>query len=315
MRESKTKFESFESIILAIIMSVFILFSIYFFTILLFIVPVPFIIYGIKSDLKSGLLSLLASLLTVGIILEPTMSLLLLLIYGPFTGLNIYLIQKRYSALKVVAYSATLLFLSSMILYGIMNMRGLDIITQLKENFSQSLVLQMDLLEEAGLTTHELLIQRDTLRSTFETVLMIIPAISIISMSIWSYINYSLTRLGLNKIGISIITLPRFYRFRLPDNFAIGTLVMVLTAFIIRWMNIPYADSVYLNIIVLIGAILFVQGLAVIEHFLLIRIKAKRIIKVLAYIIIFMSPRFFFGISILGTLDLIFDLRKIRRAK
>lgn len=315
MRESKTNFESFESIILAIIMSVFILFSIYFFTILLFIVPVPFIIYGIKSDLKSGLLSLLASLLTVGIILEPTMSLLLLLIYGPFTGLNIYLIQKRYSALKVVAYSATLLFLSSMILYGIMNMRGLDIITQLKENFSQSLVLQMDLLEEAGLTTHELLIQRDTLRSTFETVLMIIPAISIISMSIWSYINYSLTRLGLNKIGISIITLPRFYRFRLPDNFAIGTLVMVLTAFIIRWMNIPYADSVYLNIIVLIGAILFVQGLAVIEHFLLIRIKAKRIIKVLAYIIIFMSPRFFFGISILGTLDLIFDLRKIRRAK
>ncbi|HZK00390.1 MAG TPA: DUF2232 domain-containing protein [Tissierellaceae bacterium] len=296
-------------------MSVFILFSIYFFTILLFIVPVPFIIYGIKSDLKSGLLSLLASLLTVGIILEPTMSLLLLLIYGPFTGLNIYLIQKRYSALKVVVYSATLLFLSSMILYGIMNMRGLDIITQLKENFSQSLVLQMDLLEEAGLTTHELLIQRDTLRSTFETVLMIIPAISIISMSIWSYINYSLTRLGLNKIGISIITLPRFYRFRLPDNFAIGTLVMVLTAFIIRWMNIPYADSVYLNIIVLIGAILFVQGLAVIEHFLLIRIKAKRIIKVLAYIIIFMSPRFFFGISILGTLDLIFDLRKIRRAK
>ncbi len=251
----------------------------------------------------------------MGIILEPTMSLLLLLIYGPFTGLNIYLIQKRYSALKVVAYSATLLFLSSMILYGIMNMRGLDIITQLKENFSQSLVLQMDLLEEAGLTTHELLIQRDTLRSTFETVLMIIPAISIISMSIWSYINYSLTRLGLNKIGISIITLPRFYRFRLPDNFAIGTLVMVLTAFIIRWMNIPYADSVYLNIIVLIGAILFVQGLAVIEHFLLIRIKAKRIIKVLAYIIIFMSPRFFFGISILGTLDLIFDLRKIRRAK
>lgn len=315
MRESKTNFESFESIILAIIMSVFILFSIYFFTILLFIVPVPFIIYGIKSDLKSGLLSLLASLLTVGIILEPTMSLLLLLIYGPFTGLNIYLIQKRYSALKVVVYSATLLFLSSMILYGIMNMRGLDIITQLKENFSQSLVLQMDLLEEAGLTTHELLIQRDTLRSTFETVLMIIPAISIISMSIWSYINYSLTRLGLNKIGISIITLPRFYRFRLPDNFAIGTLVMVLTAFIIRWMNIPYADSVYLNIIVLIGAILFVQGLAVIEHFLLIRIKAKRIIKVLAYIIIFMSPRFFFGISILGTLDLIFDLRKIRRAK
>ena len=202
MKENKTNFESFESIILAIIMSIFILFSIYFFTIFLFIVPVPFIIYGIKSDLKSALLSLLASLLTVGIILEPTVSILLLLIYGPFTGLNVYLIQKRYSAFKVVIYSAALLFVSNMILYGILNIRGLDIITQLKDNFSQSLILQMDILKEAGLTTHELLKQRDTLRSTFETVLMIIPAISIISMSIWSYISYSLTRYGLKKIGI-----------------------------------------------------------------------------------------------------------------
>lgn len=315
MNENKTNIESLESIILAVVMTIFILFSIYFFGILLFIVPAAFIIYGIRSDLKSALLSLLACVLTVGIILDPTVSIILFLIYGPFTAINIYLIQKRYEAIKVVAYSAAILLISILILYGVLNLRGLDMISQLEDNFSQSLILQMELLEEAGLTTYELLEERDSLRTTFETVLMILPSTSIMMIFILSCINYKLTTLGLNKVGISILNMPKFSRFRLPDNFAIGTLIMILTAFLIRWLSVSYADSIYTNIMLLIGFVLFIQGLAVVNYFLVIKLKAKRYIRVLTYIIIFLTPQVFSGISLLGGIDVIFDLRKIKRAK
>lgn len=313
MNENKLNIESYESIILAIIMAVFILFSIYFFLVLLFIVPVPFIIYGIKSDLKSSLLSLVACVLTVGIVLEPISSIMLFLMYGPFIALNIYLVKKRYKAMKVVTYSTTALLISILILYGILSIRGFDLVNQLEDNFSQSLILQMDILEGAGLTTYELLEQRDSLRSTFETVLMILPSISIMSMFVWSYINYKLTTLGLDKIGINILSIPKFARFRLPDNFSLGAFIMIFAAFFIRWMNISYADSIYLNIMLLIGFILFIQGLSVVNYFLVIKLKAKKFLRVLAYLIILLTPQIFSGISLLGGIDIIFDLRKIKK--
>lgn len=314
MNEYKTKFESQESVILAIVMSIYIIFSIYFFPILLVIAPVPFIIYGVKTDLKSCLLSLIATFLTVGVLFDSLTSLLLFLILVPYTLVCIYMIKKRVKAIKVVLYSASILFISILLLFSILKVGGFDLASKLEENFSQTLSIQMDMLSEMGLTTYELLEKRDSLRSYFETALMIFPSITFISIFIGSYINYLLVSLGLSKIGISILNIPEFSRLRLPDNFAIGTLIMLLTAFLIRWMNISYADSIYVNIMVLIGAFLFAQGLSVINYFLL-KIKMKKFFRVLAYIFVFLTPQIILGVSTLGGIDIIFDLRKIKGAK
>ncbi|MDR7869790.1 MAG: YybS family protein [Tissierellaceae bacterium] len=314
MNENKTNMSSYESIILAIIMSIYIAFSIYYFPPLLMITPVPFIIYGIKTDLKSALLSLVATLLTIGIIFEPLSSLLLFLVYGPFIAMNIYLIHKRYKAIKVVLYSASILFVSITLLFGLLKIGGYDLVSQLEENFSQTLSVQMDMLKEMGFTSYELLETRDSLRSNFETVLMIFPSVIFISIYIGSYINYLLTTFGLRKTGISILNLPSFSRFRLPDNFTTGSLIMILTGFFMRWMNISYADSIYVNIMILLGVTLFIQGFSVIHYFLL-KIKTKKFLRVLTYIILIFSPHIFSGISILGGVDVIFDLRKFKRAK
>lgn len=314
MNENKTNFESLESVILAIVMSVFILFSIYFFTILLFLVPVPFIIYGIKSDLKSSLLSLFASLLTVAIIIQPLVSTMFFLVYAPITAISIYLIRKRYKPINVVAYSAAILFITTLLLYGGLSLRGLDLVSILEDNFNQSLVQQMEILNETGLTSYELLESRDSLKSGFETVMTILPSLMFLSAFIWSYFNYQLISLGLRRIGIKIRNMTRFSKFKLPQNFVYGALIMILTSFLIRWMGVSYGDAVYLNIMILLGVVLFIQGLSVISHFL-IKIKARKFMIIMTYIIIIFTPQIFQGISILGGIDVIFDIRKIKRLK
>lgn len=311
MNDYKTKLESQESVILAIVMSIVVYFSMNFFSGILFLVPVPFIIYGVKSNLKSAVLSLIASLLIIGIILDPSISIALFLIYAPYISISIYLIRKNYKAIKVIIYSALVLFICMMIIYAALSIQGVDLISQLREGISQTISAQMEILSESGLTTFELLKERDFLRARYDIILMIIPSTMIISMFIWSYINYLLTSMGSERIGINIASLAKFSRFRLPNNYAIGTLVMIITAFIIRWMNISYADSIFINIIIIVGGLLFIEGLSVISY-LLQRLRMKKFMRVITYVFIFLTPQTLPVITILGGMDVIFDFKKVK---
>lgn len=205
-------------------------------------------------------------------------------------------------------------FASLLIFYGILSTRGFNLASELEEGFRQTLELQMDILRESGLTRYEILEERDTLISTYETALMRLPSTLIISVFIWSYINYLLTSHGLRKVGISILNMPGFSFLKLPDNFSIGALVMLFTAFIMTRMNISYADAILDNIVLLLGVVLFVQGLSVVNFFL-IKFKTKKYIRVLTYIILLFTPNMFSGISILGGIDVVLDVRKIKRPR
>lgn len=314
MNQDKDNKKSLESVILTAIMSVFMMFSIYYFEALLFLFPIPFIIFGAKNDLPSSLLSLVTTLLIVGVVLDPTIGLLYFLLFGPFILVSVVLIRKRTKASKVVLFSGAVFFVSSLIIYGILSLNGVDLVAQLEEGFSLILSGQMDYLKEMGFTSYELLERRDYLKSEYETILLLIPSVMLISSLTISYINYLLTTMGLKKFGVSILNMPRFSRFRLPDNFSIGALIMVASAFIITRMNISYADALYVNIMVLLGIIIFIQGMSVVNFFL-IKIKTKKALRGIMYLIILFTPQLFSAIAILGGVDVIFDLRKIRRAK
>ena len=231
MNQEKNNRKSLESIILTGVMSIFFMFSIYYFEALLFLFPIPFIVFGVKNDLISSSLSLVTTLLVVGIMLSPITSLSYFLLFTPFIVLSSYLIRKRTRASQVVVYGAVALFISILILFGILNLNGVDLIAEIEEQFSLILSGQMDYFKDMGLTTYELLETRDSLKSEYERMLMLIPSVMLITSYIISYINYQLITLGLKKIGIRILYLPKFSRFRLPDNFTLGALVMVLTTF------------------------------------------------------------------------------------
>lgn len=314
MNQEKDKRKSLEGIILTSIMTVFFMFSIYYFEALLFLFPIGFIAFGVKNDLLTSFLSLVTTLLIVGLMLNPTVSLVYFLLFVPFIVLSIYLIKRRTRANQVVAYGAIVLFTSVLILFGILNSSGVDIVSYLQEQFSLILSGQMDYFKDMGLTTYELLQTRDSLKTEYGRILMLMPSVMLITIYILSYINYQLVTLGLRRIGIIILKLPMFSRFRLPNNFTIGALVMLVTSFFITMMGISYADALYVNIIVLLGSVLFLQGLAVI-NFILIKIKTKKFFRLVTYLIIIFTPQIFSAMALFGGIDIIFDVRKIKGSK
>lgn len=314
MNEEKPYNKSLESIILTIIMCIYTIFSIQIMPILLFLLPIPFIIFGIKYDLITSLLSLITTFLVFGIISDPRLAMIYFLLFTPFIFLSIYLIKKRMSPNKVVFYSSLILFVSIFLIIGILNISGFDFVKEIEKGFSQALSSQLEILKDMGFTSYELLERRDSLKSDYDTFILIIPSTLLVLSILVSYISYLLTTIGLRKLGISILNLNRFSRFRLPDNFVLGATTMIVTVFVLTKLNIGYMDTIYVNIMVLLGLVVFVQGLSVI-NFLLIKIKMKKIMRVIIYLIIFFTPQFFSSISILGGIDIIFDIRKIKKSR
>jgi uncharacterized protein YybS (DUF2232 family) len=304
-----------EGIILAIASSIYGIFSIYYSLPLLLILPVGFIILGIKHDLISSILSLITSLLIVGLVLETYMiSLGCLLIFGPFIITNIYLISQRTKPTRVVIYSTAVFFVSLLVLIILLNLVGFELIPYIEAIFNQILSSQLEVFEEMGLTTYEILQTRDLIKAGYNALIMITPGTMFITSLIIGYISYVLTTWGLRKMEINIINLPRFSRLRLPDNFAIGALGMILTAFIISKLKVNYGDIIYLNVKLVVSFVIFVQGLSVVNYFL-IKIKMKKFIRVFTYILILLTPLFSEIVSIVGVADILFDLRKIRKAR
>ncbi len=101
------------------------------------------------------------------------------------------------------------------------------------------------------MSQYEILQIEDFLESAFEYVLLIIPSLIIIFSLVTAYINYFISSIVLRRLGYGIVSIPRFSRFSLPNNVLLGTGIMFLGAFLLRWLKLFYYETVLLNIIAL----------------------------------------------------------------
>jgi len=129
---------------------------------------------------------------------------------------------------------------------------------------------------------------------------------------IMTYINYLISVLILRKLGYGIVYIPRFSRFKLPNNILLGVGIMFLGTFLLKIFKLSYYETIFMNITLLASFVFFVQGLAVIDY----KLKEKkrnlflRLIVILFFILVLPLGTY---IAFLGVLDVIFDFRKIRK--
>lgn len=184
----------------------------------------------------------------------------------------------------------------------------------MEESFKQVLSMQVDIFKETGLTEYEILKAKYLLESGYKYMLWIFPTIiAIISMFI-SYSNYYLSVLLLRRSGIGIVSIPRFSRFRLPNNIMPGIIVMFLGVYLYKGLNFQHYDTVFLNVIVLIWSMFVIQGLSVID-FYLIKINLKLFLRIILIMLMVIIAPLGTLISLIGISDVIFDFRRLRKHK
>lgn len=304
----------FETIFIIAIATTFLLIGIYYIPWIMFLYPIFFIVLGVRNGVIYNIISLIISSLSIGIMIDIISGILVFLTFAPLSiGLN-YIIKKRRKSFESIAISTIILLFSFLLVINIMgDMSGVDIINQIEDSFTQTLNSQIEMLKDMDLSAYEVLKIRDVLENSVDYVILIIPAIIIIFSLIVAYLNYLISSLILRRLGYGIVSIPKFAKFKLPNNVLLGTGIMFLGAFIIKALELFYYETILLNVTVIASFMFFTQGLSVIDY-KLAKKKLRRIPRV--FIILFFTIILPLGwlISFIGILDVIMDFRKLRKS-
>lgn len=315
MKSSKINNSLLEGIVVICIMAIYIVYGISFFPLLIFIIPVPFVVLGVRHSLNANMLSLMLTLIIVQILMSSSYSFPLLLVFTPLTIVLNYSIKKRHNRLKTILLSALAFLIPLVVLIGFREkVSSIDLIKEAERTVTQILSIQLDAFKETGLTKYEMLKAGEFLRNIYNEILVLIPSfIALFSVSV-AYINFAISTFVLRKLGYGVVSKGILSRFKLPNNIIQGIGVMFVTYFILRVLKVNYSEALLLNITFLVGIMFVFQGLAVLDFLLKsrnVKLLFRIIVLILMIVFIPISSIMFF----IGIFDSMFDMRKIRRKK
>lgn len=306
------KNELLETAFIIVFMCIYSLVGIYSFQLALLLLPVGFIFIGVKNGIEKGILGFLIVSIFIGIFRNPMDGILLFLLFMPIIFINTYLINKRRRSIEIILSSAIVFFISIMIVFLItQNVTGVSIVKGMEAQLKYLLDSQLEVLRESGLTNFEILRMREILEVSYKSTLLIFPSALLLASLTAGYINYYISALLLRKSGIGIVSVPRFSRFKLPGNFIFGIIVMYLGTFIMKYFRPEFHEAIVANLLVFISSMLLLQGLSVIDFYL---VKRKLNILLRVIIIILVGAPLGSIISLVGVGDIIFDFRKLKSA-
>lgn len=297
------------------LMALYIVYGVQIVPFVILLIPVPFIVLGVRNGFSWNLLSLILTLLIVEFFLGDSIGASLVIIFAPLSMTINYCIKKRKDS-KQTIFIATISFLLPLITMLILGMKiaDIDLISEMDAIFTEYMLIQTDALKEIGLTNHKIIEVVNDLESRYNELVMLIPSLITIFSIFIAYINYFFTGIILRKMGYESIKKPSFSRFKLPKDFLLGVGVMLLTAFIFNWLDFQYGQSLLFNIIFLIGSVFIIQGLAVLDFFL-IKINIKLVFRIILIALNMIFLPMGSIIIFVGLLDSVFDIRKFKKLK
>ena len=269
---------------------------------------------AVRRGIAQGMLSLVVVSITILFMVDIANALLFILLFLPLVYTIAEGIKSRRSSLEILGLSTAILFVSVMLFYSVtQNVTGINIMNELEESFNQVLNTQIQTFKEMGLTNFELLKTVEELRGTYRYVLWIFPVIILVASLFISYTNYFVSVIVLRKSGLGILSIPRFSRFKLPNNVMTGVIIMLLASFAVREFNLSFSEPLLLNVMTLIWVMFTIQGLSVIDFmFNKLALKLPLRIFFLGLIIIFIPLGTL--VVLVGIIDTIFDIRKYKRS-
>lgn len=294
---------------LAMVMGLFI------FPNIIFLFPVAFIVIGVKYNISNSFISILLTSLLIGFTIDMISGVIMLAVFGSMSLFIAESIDKRRKPIEIIIPSALIFFISyGMVFLMLRGFSGISLLDQLEEAIIAVSDMQLSMIEDVNLTDIESFRLRDSASNLYNYFVSILPALLIIVSLITSYVNYYLSIVVLRRSGLAIRDNPRFSRFRLPNNFIFGSLLMFLVVYLLSGIDGVPTDTIRYNLIFLIGALLLIQGLSVVD-FLLVRKNIHIILRIIIIGMILFAPPLITLLFIIGIIDLLFDFRKLRKYK
>ncbi|MGG3469152.1 DUF2232 domain-containing protein [Neobacillus pocheonensis] len=253
-------------------------------SILIFVLPLPFLMFSAKSTMKNIAAFFLAALF-ISYIAGSFMGLGLMLLFGA-TGVVIgYSLQVNKSRTAILI-SSTLTFMAGLVVfYVILNaFLKIDIMDKFNVAFKMS--------------------SKD--RKMLDTL---VPYFLVMCSIIYTYIIQWVCLPIAKKFGVKVQPWESFRNLSLPRSLLWYYLISIGLNLVMHPKEGTYVYTALINLRYILEMFLFFQGLAFLVYILQQRSVAKGLV-VLAAILTFMIPTFHYIIMLLGITDIGFDFRK-----
>jgi len=277
---------------------------------LLIVIPVPYIIIGVKNDLKYSAMGLVVTAIIVSMFISPIQGIFFIAIAGaPSLALS-YGIVKKYNFSKTLLVGFVGNAISVFVMYAVLPMILGNNIMDTVDQYFATLGTTTNYLSEIGLGDPEK--TQTIIEQMMFAIKILFPSIIIGVAITQTYIYLIISRLVLSRIGYGVVEAKTFSYFRLPNSFVGGTLIIILMTFLMKYFNLMDVSVLTSNLLYLGMMLMIIQGIAVLSFLL----EKKGIGNTLRRVIIGIA--FYMGflhtiLIMVGMIDLMIDLRKLDR--
>lgn len=275
-------------------------------TLLLFLLPVPFMILSARHGTRYTILSLIITSLLIGVLTEIIFTLFVIMVFGPMAIVMGYYIKKNREAYAVIGMGAAVSIVSIAVTIQLAaTIGGFNLIDSIATIIRQVVDTQSEMLMNVNLSTINV-------KEMTNYLLMIIPGMLVVQSLVSAFLNYYLTVAILRRLRYNDYLLPEFSHFILPKNIVFGSFIIYALTFMSRYVEGIYHSSLVANVTILFVFIFFFQGLALISY-MLEKIRLAKLVRMLILLLIVIISPLLTVVSFAGLIDSVFDIRKLRQ--
>lgn len=307
-----------EAAMISGILVLFAYISTFLISLLMFFYPVPAIILAKRRGVKYAILSLVVADIIITMLLGVQIGISFVVLFSPLAIALSYGICKDENPNKTIMYGAIAFMVSFVIMILLMQfIVGINFVQQMVEMTKESFNMSKEmLLKTAGDVNSDKF--KETLKYFEETGMAMVtfvgqqfPSMLISASVLTSFINYLVVVKFAKRFSIDIREHEGLSNFSFPNTFILAMAGLLLLSYLLGVFKVN-VNVIQMNLFMICYMAMFVQGFAV-AKFYLIKWNVSKFARTLILLSIFLMVGFAQALALIGIVDLVFDIRKIRR--
>lgn len=269
--------------------------------------PLPFIIFAAKNNLKSTIVFLVAAIL-ISLILGSFIAIPLTMAYG-MTGAVIGYLLNLKKGRWLIFLAGSLVFLVNLVLQYIMSVVFFDMnfIEEFIQTFKESIKMSTNMMESLGQPENKQMIEQ--FESSLSLIETLMPSMFVMASFMIVFFIQLVSVPILKRFDIYAADWKPFRELQLPKSLLYYYLICLAVSIFLKPEDGSYLYWAITNLVFILQTFMAVQGASFLFYFGHSKGFPKSF-PVIAIVLSFLFPPLLYMVRLLGIIDLGFDLRK-----
>ena len=274
--------------------------------------PVPIALLGVRHGYKWSILATLIAAILIAVLVHPLQALTIAVGLGLAGIVFGHCFRTSDSPGKILAMGTIACAISNVaVLYTGALATGINPLGGDVEQFKSAIDSAVQVYQQLGMSSEQIASVKTFLDAMLTMMKIAFPALLLISSFFNAWINFWLIRKVLSRFGIVKRNLPRFAAWEVPRAFMWLMTLATIVAWYGEYAHIKLMLNTGVNLIMLGGVAMLVQGLAFIWY-LCNKFNVNKLLRVIIIVFVFSNSFFSMNTVLAGIFDSVFEYRKQR---